>query len=206
MQRGIEGILRFRTPAERTAPESAAESSTAVFTARYRRQCQAMHHISVNSVSPGLTWENLLTTACDSSWPPLFSLMRSRQSLERPIFWQRGISRTQLHCACENRASRDGPRRFRRPLAPTTPKLLDGCRNPSCAILFASSSTRRRRSCERPDGTKLSKTCPTVEPFKQAARRARCLIFDLELLDVGRLGLAASTHSCISGIAMITLA
>src|SRR5512140_1040336 len=40
-----------------------------------------------------------------------------------------------------------------------------------------------------PDGTKLSKRCPLREPRKQAAGRARCLIFDLELLDVGGLRL-----------------
>jgi hypothetical protein len=39
-----------------------------------------------------------------------------------------------------------------------------------------------------PDGTKLSRTCPMLEPFKQATGRARCLIFDLKLFDVGGLG------------------
>ena len=36
------------------------------------------------------------------------------------------------------------------------------------------------------DGIKLSKACPMLEPLKQATR---CLIFDLKLFDVSRLGL-----------------
>src|SRR5438132_9639465 len=38
-------------------------------------------------------------------------------------------------------------------------------------------------------GTCLSKACPMLEPFKRASRRVPCLIFDLELFDIGRLGL-----------------
>src|SRR5947199_71498 len=34
----------------------------------------------------------------------------------------------------------------------------------------------------------LSRTCPWIEPVKRAKAPAGCLIFDLELLDVGRLG------------------
>src|ERR1700732_999572 len=35
------------------------------------------------------------------------------------------------------------------------------------------------------DGTKLSKVCAVPTPLKQARRRIRCLIFHLELFDVG---------------------
>src|SRR5260370_25233333 len=114
--------------------------------------------------------------------------MRSRPSLERPTFWQRGFRVHSFIVLCENRASRAAPRRFRRPLAPTAPKLLDGCRNPSCAICSRHHRPGGADHASAPDGTKLSKACPTLEPFKQAAGGAGCLIFDLELLDVGRLG------------------
>jgi hypothetical protein len=39
-----------------------------------------------------------------------------------------------------------------------------------------------------PNGMLLSKACPLLEPFKQAIRRLHCLIFDLKLFDIGRLG------------------
>jgi hypothetical protein len=41
----IDRILRFRTRTERTAPESAVEARTPVFTARYRPQSHTAHHI-----------------------------------------------------------------------------------------------------------------------------------------------------------------
>ena len=40
-----------------------------------------------------------------------------------------------------------------------------------------------------PNGTGLSKACRTLEPFKQAATRIRCLIFNLEFFDFGGFGL-----------------
>ena len=52
MQRGIDRILRFGTRAERTAPESAAETRTAAFTARYRPQSQATHHMQLHRNPP----------------------------------------------------------------------------------------------------------------------------------------------------------
>jgi hypothetical protein len=66
--------------------------------------------------------------------------MRSRQSLERPIFGQRGISRPQLSL-CYAKIAPAGLHRgdFDGAIA-NTPKLLERYRNPSCAILFESSS------------------------------------------------------------------
>jgi hypothetical protein len=52
MRRGIDRILRLGTPAERTASESAAETRTAVFTARYRLQSQATHHMQLHRNPP----------------------------------------------------------------------------------------------------------------------------------------------------------
>src|ERR1700709_670893 len=50
-----------------------------------------------------------------------------------------------------------------------------------------SSPARSRWPRVPASGIKLSKACPELEPAKQAATRRRCLIFDLELLDIGRL-------------------
>ena len=41
----IEHILSFGTRTERTAPESAVEAGTILFTARYRVELQTAHHI-----------------------------------------------------------------------------------------------------------------------------------------------------------------
>ena len=45
LQRGAGGVLRIRTPTERTAPESVLPPCTLMFTARCRSECQTAHHI-----------------------------------------------------------------------------------------------------------------------------------------------------------------
>src|SRR5438309_422797 len=73
--------------------------------------------------------------------------------------------------------------------APATPKPLEACPNSDCAMGPALLRVRRGRRADRAADTRLSKACPALEPFKRAALRIHCLIFDLELLDIGRLGL-----------------
>src|SRR5258708_35774439 len=89
---------------------------------------------------------------------------------------------------CKNPASRVAPRRFR--AAPVL-TCRSRCRQSEIWVERFSERQRRLGGAGRANaqfGTKLSKTCPMLEPFKQATLGARCLIFDLELLDVGRLG------------------
>ena len=66
-----------------------------------------------------------------------------------------------------------------------TSKLLDADWNFSQAVFRARAAAGRDTAL---DGRKLSKACPPLKPFKQAAHRLRCLIFHLELFDVSGLG------------------
>src|ERR1700728_1267401 len=73
-------------------------------------------------------------------------------------------------------------------LVAMTPKPLDQSRNFGRAIFTRYRRSRRTGRTRARDGTKLSKACPKLKPPKQATACPRCLIFDLELLDIRRLG------------------
>src|ERR1700689_2367703 len=74
-------------------------------------------------------------------------------------------------------------------LAVMTPKPLDQSRNFGRAIFARYRRSRRTGRTRARDGMKLSKACPVLKPLKQATTRPQCLIFDLKLFDIRRLGL-----------------
>src|SRR5712671_878435 len=154
---------------------------------RYRKKSRKPP--PVNSVSPGLTWENSLTTACRfimasivlvdaiAAIPRASNFLAARDFASPASLCYAKIAPAGLH-----RGDFDGGYSEYAEAAGAIPKseLRDFVR----VIIGAGGAD----DVSAPDGTKLSNACPMLEPFKQAAGRPRCLIFDLELLDVGRLG------------------
>src|SRR6266849_5075151 len=81
---GISGLALTRW--QITCPPVAA----AMPRSRYRKKSRKPP--PVNSVSPGLTWENLLTTACWFIRASTVFVHAIATAPERPIFWQRRIA------------------------------------------------------------------------------------------------------------------
>src|SRR5258708_35195326 len=154
---------------------------------RYRKKSRKPP--PVNSVSPGLTWENSLTTACRFIMASIV-LVDAIAAIARSVqfFGSAGFRVHSFIVLCENRARRAAPRRFRRPLLRTHRNCWSDAEIRGEG--FCGRLGRRGGAVDASarDGTKLSKACPMLGPCKRAARRARCLIFNLELFDVVRLG------------------
>src|SRR4051812_9915207 len=114
--------------------------------------------------------------------PPEFALASPQRGEERPNFRQcRIIAFTAACCYAKSapRALQCGDS-----AGSGAPKRLAADGNP----VSRPSENRPKQRPPRTAGAGLSKTCPLPEPFKRARPRKACLIFDLELFDIGGLG------------------